>query len=145
MARLRDGGLTLAEIGARLGLSRQAVHIVLARSGYRPPERPDSPTPGPAKSDRPANEPAKAPQPGTQAEVREVTVEAMNTFANRSRPRVDGDKRTDRCRAVKLLPGYFGRSARSAQRRDPNLLRRVGPQRAEHIVLGASVEVTNVA
>src|SRR5271165_5724702 len=36
--------------------------------------------------------------------------EAMNTFANRSRPRVEGDKRTDRCRAVKLLPGCFGRS-----------------------------------
>jgi len=73
MARLRDAGLTLAEIGKRLGLSRQAVHIALARSGYQLPERPRQP-PAPAESDGPANEPAKAPQPGPQAEVREVTV-----------------------------------------------------------------------
>jgi general stress protein YciG len=67
MARLRDAGLTLAEIGARMGVSRQAVHTALARSGYQLPERP-RPTPEPAEPDRPADEPAKARQPGPQAE-----------------------------------------------------------------------------
>jgi hypothetical protein len=35
MARLRDQGLTLAEIGQRLGVTRQAVHDALLRLGYR--------------------------------------------------------------------------------------------------------------
>ena len=36
MARLRDQGLTLAEIGARLGVTRQCVKIALDRQGYGP-------------------------------------------------------------------------------------------------------------
>jgi len=34
MARLRDQGLTLTEIGARLGVSRSPVWTTLARAGY---------------------------------------------------------------------------------------------------------------
>ena len=68
--------------------------------------------------------------------------EAMNTFANRSRPRVEGDKRTDRCRAVKLLSGYFGRSDLSAEHDDSNLRRRVGPEHAGELGFGAEVEAT---
>ena len=36
MARLRDQGLTLAAIGARLGVTRQCVKIALDRLGYGP-------------------------------------------------------------------------------------------------------------
>jgi transcriptional regulator with XRE-family HTH domain len=37
MARLRDAGLTLAEIGERLGVTRQTVHRTLARAGLSRP------------------------------------------------------------------------------------------------------------
>jgi hypothetical protein len=36
MARLRDQGLTLAEVGQRLGVSRQCVQATLRRCGYEP-------------------------------------------------------------------------------------------------------------
>jgi DNA-binding transcriptional regulator LsrR (DeoR family) len=44
MARLRDQGLTLAEIGNRLGVTRQAVHDALLRLGYRKSATDPTPT-----------------------------------------------------------------------------------------------------
>jgi hypothetical protein len=46
-----------------------------------------------------------------------------------NRSRVEADKSTERHRAMKLLPGYFGRSDRRAQRH-PWLLRSITPTRA---------------
>lgn len=52
-------------------------------------------------------------------------------FFCRNRSRVEGDKRTELNRAVKLLPGYFGRCDRRALKEPPDST----PQQGDHRVL----------
>src|SRR5437763_1348078 len=57
----------------------------------------------------------------------------MGILRESNRLRVEGDKRTGRHRAAKVLPKCIGRCVLRAERFDMNLLRSVGPTRARRV------------
>ena len=67
---------------------------------------------------------------GTRGDSPASCAGVFSEFSAGNRSRVEGDKRTKRERAVKVLPGYFGRCDLRADHRDTNSTRCLGPERA---------------